>query len=61
MNKAESNAMAGDLSMEQQFELQVIQNQVENMSLEHAQIYVVEVTRQMMVKDNLIKQWLKKV
>ena len=52
--------MAGDLSMEQQFELQVIQNQVENMSLEHAQIYVVEVTRQMMVKDNLIKQWLKK-
>ena len=60
MNKAESNAMAGDLSMEQQFELQVIQNQVENMSLEHAQIYVVEVTRQMMVKDNLIKQWLKK-
>jgi len=59
MSKAESNAIAGDLSIEQQFELQVIQNQVENMSLENAQIYVVEVTRQMMMKDNLIKQWLK--
>ena len=60
MSKAETHATAGDLSIEQQFELQVIQSQVENMSLEHAQIYVVEVTRQMMLKDNLIKQWLKK-
>lgn len=52
--------MVGDLSIEQQFELQVIQNQVKNISLEDAQIYVVEVTRQMMVKDNLVKQLLNK-
>lgn len=59
MGEAETNIMAGDLSIEQKFELQVIQSQVKNMSLKDAQIYVVEVTRQMMAKDNLVKQLLK--
>ncbi|MEM6869013.1 MAG: NblA/ycf18 family protein [Cyanobacteria bacterium P01_C01_bin.121] len=51
--------MPGDLSMEQQFKLKVVQDQVRGLSLEQAQEYVVEVMRQMMVKDNLVKHLLK--
>ena len=49
----------GSLSMEQQFKLQVLKDQVKGLSLEQAQEYVVEVMRQMMVKDNLVKHLLK--
>ncbi|MEL7226247.1 MAG: NblA/ycf18 family protein [Cyanobacteria bacterium P01_D01_bin.36] len=51
--------MPGDLSMEQQFKLKVVEDQVKGLSLEQAQGYVVEVMRQMMVKDNLVKHLLK--
>ena len=51
--------LPGDLSMEQQFKLKVVQDQVKGLSLEQAQEYVVEVMRQMMVKDNLVKHLLK--
>ncbi len=47
-----------NLTLEQQFKLQVIQQQVRDLSLEQAQDYVVEMMRQMMVKDNLVKQML---
>jgi acyl-CoA-binding protein len=47
--------MPGSLSMEQQFTLQALKTQVKGLSLEQAQDYVIEVMRQMMVKDNLIK------
>ena len=53
------DTMPGNLSMEQQFKLKVLQDQVQNLSLEQAQDYVVEVMRQMMVKDNLVKHLLK--
>ena len=59
MNTFGSDNMPGDLSMEQQFKLKVVQDQVRGLSLEQAQEYVVEVMRQMMVKDNLVKQLLK--
>jgi hypothetical protein len=45
--------------MEQQFMLQVLKDQVRGLSLEQAQSYVVEIMRQMMVKDNLVKHLLK--
>ena len=51
--------MPGSLSMEQQFKLKVVKDQVKGLSLEQAQEYVVEVMRQMMVKDNLVKHLLK--
>ena len=51
--------LPGDLSMEQQFKLKIVQDQVKGLSLEQAQEYVVEVMRQMMVKDNLVKHLLK--
>ena len=51
--------MPGQLTLEQQFQLQVLKEQVRNLSHEDAQNYVVEVMRQMMVKDNLVKDLLK--
>ena len=47
------------LSLEQQFKLQVLTEQVKSLSQEQAQEYLIEVFRQMMVKDNLFKQLLK--
>lgn len=53
------DTMPGSLSMEQQFKLKVVKDQVKGLSLEQAQEYVVEVMRQMMVKDNLVRHLLK--
>jgi len=52
-------ATPGELSMEQQFTLQVLKDQVRGLTLDQAQTYVVEIMRQMMVKDNLVKHLLK--
>ena len=51
--------MPGKLSLEQEFQLNVIKSQVGGLSLDQAQEYVVEVMRQMMVKDNLIRHLIK--
>ena len=51
--------MPGKLSLEQEFKLNVIKSQVGGLSLDQAQEYVVEVMRQMMVKDNLIRHLIK--
>lgn len=59
MSTSGKDTMPGNLSMEQQFKLKVLKDQVQNLSLEQAQDYVVEVMRQMMVKDNLVKHLLK--
>jgi uncharacterized protein YaaW (UPF0174 family) len=48
-----------NLSLEQQFKLEVLKDQVKKLSHEQAQEYLMEVFRQMMVKDNLMKQLLK--
>ena len=56
---SDDKATPGELSMEQQFTLQVLKDQVRGLSLEQAQLYVVEIMRQMMVKDNLVKHLLK--
>ena len=47
------------LSLEQQFRLQVLSEQVTNLSQEEAQEYLLEMFRQMMVKDNLFKHLIK--
>ncbi|MEM9220435.1 MAG: NblA/ycf18 family protein [Cyanobacteria bacterium P01_F01_bin.150] len=49
----------GNLSLEQQFKLQMLQGQVKSLDLEQAQGYIVELLRQMMVKDNLVKDLLR--
>ncbi|CAC5340331.1 MAG TPA: phycobilisome degradation protein nblA [Planktothrix sp. UBA8407] len=48
-----------NLSLEQQFKLQILREQVKNLNLEQAQDYLLEVLRQSMVKDNLLRQWIK--
>lgn len=59
MSTPKKDSVPGSLSVEQQFKLKVVQDQVKGLSLEQAQEYVVEVMRQMMVKDNLVKHLLK--
>jgi len=49
----------GNLTLEQQFKLKVYQDQVKSMTKQEAQECLLEVLRQMMVKDNLVKQLLK--
>ena len=48
-----------NLSLEQQFKLQILREQVKNLNLEQAQDYLLEVLRQSMVKDNLRRQGIK--
>ncbi len=50
----------GSLRLEQKFRLQVLREQVKDLKKEEAQEYLVEVLRQMMVKDNMIKSLLSK-
>ena len=59
MSTSGKDNLPGHLSLEQEFKLQVVRDQVSGLSLEQAQEYVVEVMRQMMVKDNLVKHLLK--
>ena len=47
------------LTMEQQFKLQVLRDQVKTLSQDQAQEYLLEVMRQNMVKENLLKHWMK--
>lgn len=47
------------LSLEQQFKLEVLKDQVKTLSKEQAQDFLLELFRQMMVKDNLMKNLLK--
>ena len=48
-----------ELSLEQQFKLQVLSEQVKTLSQKEAQEYLLEMFRQMMVKDNLFKHLIK--
>ena len=50
---------SASLTLEQQFKLEVLKDQIKGLSREQAQEYLVEVFRQMMVKDNLMRQMLK--
>jgi uncharacterized protein YaaW (UPF0174 family) len=48
------------LTLEQEFKMQILREQVKNLSKEQAQEYLIEVLKQNMVKDNLFKHFLKK-
>lgn len=51
--------MPTGLTLEQQFKLNVYKQQVKQLSQDQAQEYLLEVLRQMMVKENLFKHLLK--
>jgi hypothetical protein len=48
-----------DLSLEQQFNLRSFQSQVEQMSHEQAQEFLIQLYQQMMVRENFYKEFLK--
>ena len=48
----------GQLSADQEQELQKITDQAQSLALEQAQSYIVEIMRQMMIRDNLITHLL---
>lgn len=48
-----------ELSLEQQFKFEVYKEQVKSLDLETSQDYLLEVMRQLMVKENLIKHLVK--
>ncbi|MEO1095026.1 MAG: NblA/ycf18 family protein [Cyanobacteria bacterium J06638_28] len=52
---------SGKLTLEQEFELKIIEEQVKGLSIEQAQDYVVKIMRQMMMKENLFKRLLKDI
>ncbi len=58
MNNNDKNL--GKLTLEQKFQLEVLRKDIERMSLEQAQEYLIEAFRQMMVKDNLFRDLFKK-
>lgn len=49
----------GTLSLEQEFQLTVLKEQVENLAPTQAQEYLLEAIRQLMMKDNWIKHTFK--
>jgi hypothetical protein len=51
--------ISNQLSLEQQFKLQIFREQAKSLSQEQAQECLIELFRQMMVKDNLFKHLLK--
>ena len=51
--------MPMELSLEQQFNLKMYEEQVKSLSSEEAQKFLMEVLRQLMVKDNMLKHLIK--
>ena len=49
------------LTMEQEFNLQMYQDQVKCLSSEQAQDFLLEVMRQLMIKDNVIRHLIKQI
>ena len=58
-NKKENTI--GQLSLEQQFKLQVLEKDIENLTLEQAKEYLREAFRQIMVKDNVCKRMIREL
>jgi hypothetical protein len=48
-----------ELTLEQQFSLRSFETQVENMSREQAQLFLVKLYEQMMLRESLYKHFLK--
>jgi hypothetical protein len=55
------NMEALALTPEQEFNLIVYKEQVKGLAQEHAQEFLVEVLRQLMIKDNVIKSLMRNV
>lgn len=49
------------LSLEQEFNLKLYQEQVKSLSADQSQEFLLEVMRQLMLKDNMLKYLIKQV
>lgn len=49
-----------NLTLEQQFKLKTLSDDVMKLTLPEAQAYLIEMFKKDMVKDNLIKEWMKR-
>lgn len=58
-NNNNKNKTFGQLSLEQQFQLQVLEREIENLNLDQAKEYLREAFRQIMVKENVCKEMFK--
>ncbi len=59
MDNINDKSAIGQLSLEQQFQLQVLQIEIEDLNLEQAKEYLIEAFRQILIKDNLCKEMFK--
>lgn len=59
MERDNQNPLFNQLSLEQQFQLQVLTGEIENLTSEQAKEYLKEAFRQLMVKENLCKKLFK--
>lgn len=50
-----------ELSLEQKFNLKMYEEQVKSLTPEQSQEFLLEVLRQLMVKDNMLKHLMKQV
>ncbi|WP_019509507.1 NblA/ycf18 family protein [Pleurocapsa sp. PCC 7319] len=58
-NNNKNNNTIGQLSLEQQFQLQVLEREIEHLTLDQAKEYLREAFRQIMVKENVCKEMFK--
>jgi hypothetical protein len=49
----------GKLTLEQQFKLQVLKQEIETLTVEQAREHLLEAFRQIMIKENLCKEMFK--
>ena len=51
---------SNDLSLEQEFKLTIYNDKIGSMSTTQSQEYLIEILKQMMIVDNIIKHMVKK-
>lgn len=54
------NFLAFDLSLEQEFEIKKVQQEVQTMSREQALELLLEISKTLMIKDNVIRDLMKR-
>nr|YP_009402702.1 phycobilisome degradation protein [Compsopogon caeruleus]ARX96056.1 phycobilisome degradation protein [Compsopogon caeruleus] len=53
------NYMSNNLTLEQEFKLAVVRKKLQNLNISQSRLYLLELLRLMMIKDNMIKYSIK--
>ena len=51
--------MPGDLTLEQELEIQILREQVKGLTVAQAQEYIIDIMQLMMMRENLVKHLIK--